>query len=122
MLIDLAAFREREAQGLISARSHPTHDLIIWNYTTQCQYQRAWDEVTMQARGLITRADGTIIGRSFPKFFNYGEREIEIPLEPFKVTEKADGCFLENTPLNLWGGGTITIGEVVRNKLYPTLI
>ncbi|HLZ58116.1 MAG TPA: RNA ligase, partial [Ktedonosporobacter sp.] len=91
MLIDLAAFREREAQGLISARSHPTHDLIIWNYTTQCQYQRAWDEVTMQARGLITRADGTILAKSFPKFFNYGEREIELPLEPFKVTEKQDG-------------------------------
>ncbi|HLZ60101.1 MAG TPA: T4 RnlA family RNA ligase, partial [Ktedonosporobacter sp.] len=51
----------------------------------------------------ITRADGTILAKSFPKFFNYGEREIEIPLEPFKVTEKQDGSLgvsylIDNTP------------------------
>jgi RNA ligase len=91
--IDLPAFREREAQGLITCRSHPTEDLLIWNYTPQCQFARAWDEVTMQSRGLITTSDGTIIGRAFPKFFNI-EEHTSLPLEPFKVTEKMDGSLL----------------------------
>jgi len=90
-VIDIEAFREREAQKLITCRPHPTHDLLIWNYTPQCQFARAWDEVTMQARGLITRSDGTIVAKPFKKFMNYEEHQEPIPLEPFKVTEKMDG-------------------------------
>lgn len=89
--IDLPAFREREAQGLITCRPHPTEELLIWNYTPQCQFARAWDEVTMQARGLITQVDGTIVARPFKKFHNIEQHEGAIPLEPFKVTEKMDG-------------------------------
>jgi hypothetical protein len=36
--IDLTAFREHEAQGLVICRPHLTHDLLIWNYTTRCQF------------------------------------------------------------------------------------
>jgi RNA ligase len=92
--IDVLAFRERESQGLITCRSHPTHDLLIWNYTPKCQFERAWDEVTMQARGLITTGEGKIVGRPFRKFMNYAEHRGAIPLEPFKVTEKMDGSLL----------------------------
>jgi RNA ligase len=102
-VIDIAAFREREAQGLITARTHPTEDLIIWNYTPQCQYAGAWDEVTLQARGLITKSDGTVVARAFQKFFNYEQHQGDLPLEPFKVTEKLDGSlgilfFINDTP------------------------
>jgi hypothetical protein len=90
-MIDIIAFRDHEEQGLITARPHPTEDLIIWNYTPQCQFTHAWDDVTRQARGLITRSDGTIVARTFPKFFNYEEHQDPLPLEPFKVTEKMDG-------------------------------
>jgi RNA ligase len=89
--IDIEQFRERESQGLITCRTHPTADLLIWNYTPKCQFDRAWDEVTMQARGLITKPDGTIIARSFSKFFNLEEHQGQIPLELFTVTEKMDG-------------------------------
>lgn len=89
--IDIDAYREREAQGLITCRSHPTHDLLIWNYTPQCQFQQAWDKITMQSRGLITTSDGTIVARPFKKFHNLEQHAGEIPLEPFKVTEKMDG-------------------------------
>ena len=89
--IDVEQFREREAQGLITCRHHPTAELLIWNYTPKCQFDRAWDEVTMQARGLITRPDGTIAARSFSKFFNLEEHQGQIPVEPFTVTEKMDG-------------------------------
>ncbi len=102
--IDISAFRAHEEQGLLTARSHPTHDLIIWNYTPQCQFEHAWDQVTLQARGLITRHDGTIVARPFGKFFNYEEYQGAIPLETFKVTEKADGSlgilyFIDGKPL-----------------------
>lgn len=101
--IDIAAFREREVQGLLTARVHPSADLIIWNYTSQCQFMHAWDEVTLQARGLITKSDGTIVARPFRKFFNYEEYHDDLPLEPFKVTEKMDGSlgllyFIDGVP------------------------
>lgn len=88
--IDLPSFREREAQGLITCRPHPTEGLLIWNYTPQCQFAQAWDEVTMQSRGLITQVDGTIVARPFRKFHNI-EQHQQLPLESFKVTEKMDG-------------------------------
>jgi putative RNA ligase len=90
-VIDLQAFRECEAQGLITGRTHPTHDLIIWNYTPKCQFGNDWNDVTMQARGLVTKPDGTIVARPFRKFMNIEQHEGPLPLEPFKVTEKADG-------------------------------
>jgi len=90
-MIDITAFRDREQRGLVTTRVHPTEELIIWNYTPQCQFDRAWDDVTMQARGLITRPDGTVVARAFRKFFNKEEYQGDLPLEPFKVTEKMDG-------------------------------
>lgn len=116
--IDLAAFREREAQGLITARTHPSEDLIIWNYTPQCQFVRAWDDVTLQARGLITKSDGTIVARPFSKFFNYEEYQGTLPLEPFKVTEKMDGSlgilyFSNNIP-QIATRGSFTSDQALR--------
>lgn len=101
--IDVAAFREQEEQGFITCRSHPTHDLLIWNYTPKTQYEHVWNDITVQARGLITRSDGTVVARSFPKFFNIEEAQDAIPLEPFMVTEKVDGSlgilhFIDDKP------------------------
>lgn len=104
--IDIALFREHEEQGLIACRSHPTHDLLIWNYTQHCQFEKAWNDVTMQARGLITGLDGTIVARPFRKFHNLEEYQGTIPvthLRPFTITEKMDGSlgilyFIDNEP------------------------
>jgi RNA ligase len=105
-VIDLQAFREHEAQGLITGRIHPTHDLIIWNYTPDCQYSCMWNNVTMQARGLITKPDGTIVARPLKKFFGWDEYKRyqeafasqapswcqEVPYsKSFTVTSKEDG-------------------------------
>lgn len=102
-IIDIPVFREYEEQGLITCRSHPSADLLIWNYTPRCQFERAWDEVTIQARGLITKPDGVIVARPFHKFFNVEEYQGSIPLEPFTFTEKMDGSlgilyFIDGTP------------------------
>lgn len=74
---------------------HPEFDLWILNYTPACQFDRAWDEITIQCRGLILDSRSNIVARSFPKFFNLGERpetlSQHLPDLPFVVLEKVDG-------------------------------
>lgn len=119
--INIDLFRENEAQGLITCRKHPTHDLLIWNYTQHCQFERAWNEVTMQARGLITALDGTVVARPMRKFFNLEEYQGTIPvthLRPFKVTEKMDGSlgimyFIDNEPY-IATRGSFTSKQAIR--------
>lgn len=89
--IDLAAFRQREEQGLLTCRAHPGGHLLIWNYTSACQFSRAWDAITRQARGLITTPDGQIVARPFEKFFNLDEQPGDLPAEPWTATAKMDG-------------------------------
>lgn len=83
-------------QGLISEQSHPEDtDVRIFNYTHKCQYEKAWDDVTMQCRGLIMNVKtGEILARPFPKFFNYCEhvgQGKDVPSGIPVITEKLDG-------------------------------
>lgn len=117
--INMEAFREQERLKNITGRRHPTHDLIIWNYTVKCQYDQAWNDVTLQARGLITLLDGTIVARPFKKFFNLEEHKGEIPLEPFKVTTKFDGSlgilyFLDGRTPRIATRGSFTNKQTIR--------
>ena len=78
--------------GLLHKQTHPTLDLTIWNYSPRVQYEKLWDEITMQCRGLVTNSKGEIVARPFKKFFNYEEHKPEeIPNEDFVVYEKMDG-------------------------------
>ena len=89
MLETLIKYHE---EGLLYKQTHPTLDLTIWNYTPKVQYERLWDDITTQCRGLITNSNGEIIARPFKKFFNYEEHtDEEIPNESFDVFEKMDG-------------------------------
>ena len=81
---------------LVTEQFHPEdQNVIILNYTPECQFSGAWDEVTRQCRGLIMNiVTGEILARPFPKFFNYGEfleKGWPIPTEVPIVTEKYDG-------------------------------
>jgi RNA ligase len=79
-------------EGLLHKQVHPTLDLTIWNYSPKVQYEKLWDEITLQCRGLVTNSEGKVIARPFGKFFNYEEHEdINIPNETFDVYEKMDG-------------------------------
>lgn len=79
-------------QGYLSVQKHPKADLFIYNYTAKAQYERVWNEVTLQCRGLITDKEGRVVARPFKKFFNLGEQADQlIPQEPFEVYEKMDG-------------------------------
>ena len=89
MLTTLEKYYE---DGLLHKQTHPTFDLTIWNYTPKVQYERLWDDITVQCRGLVTNSKGEIIARPFKKFFNYEEHKPEdIPNEEFVVYEKLDG-------------------------------
>ena len=78
--------------GLLHKQTHPTFDLTIWNYSPKVQYERLWDDITLQCRGLVTNSKGDIIARPFKKFFNYEEHKPEdIPNEDYVVYEKMDG-------------------------------
>jgi RNA ligase len=79
-------------QKYISVQKHPAGELYIYNYTPKAQFEKLWDEITLQCRGLILDAGGAIVARPFPKFFNLEEHALhEIPHEPFEVYEKMDG-------------------------------
>jgi hypothetical protein len=81
---------------LISEQVHPENpDVRIFNYTQHCQFEAAWDDITMQCRGLIMNVKtGEILAKPFPKFFNYGEyidKKWPIPNERPRIAEKLDG-------------------------------
>jgi RNA ligase len=76
----------------VSVQKHPYADLFIYNYTPKAQYNRVWNEITLQCRGLILDAGLNIVARPFIKFFNLEELPVdEIPGETFEVFEKIDG-------------------------------
>jgi RNA ligase len=88
----IAALEERVSKGLINRRDRGP--LSIYNYTDTCTFDRAWDDYTMAARGLIVNQEtGKIVARGFSKFFNYGENsDIDYTkLGNFEATEKLDG-------------------------------
>lgn len=79
-------------EKLVSVRKHPSADLFIYNYSPKVQYDKLWNEITLQTRGLILDADMNIVARPFKKFFNLEElKSEEIPQLPFEVFEKMDG-------------------------------
>ena len=88
----LATLEKYYKDGLLHKQTHPTLDLTIWNYSPRVQYERLWDDITIQCRGLVTKTKGEIVARSFKKFFNYEEHKPEdLPNENFEVYEKMDG-------------------------------
>jgi RNA ligase len=92
MKYDLNILYDYVAKGLVVGQSHATLPLAIFNYSRTCQYDRLWDEVTLNCRGLILDTEGNVIAKPFPKFFNMEElSDSEIPKEAFEVFEKMDG-------------------------------
>lgn len=86
----LNRLNEYYEKGLVYKQVHPTLPLTIWNYSPTCQYEGAWDEITLQCRGLVTDDQGNVIARPFKKFFNMEEGR-HTPTKDFEVFEKMDG-------------------------------
>jgi RNA ligase len=96
-LLDPVHLDDMLTQGYVRKQTHPSLPLAIFNYTEAATYERVWNDVTMQCRGLIYNTEtGEIAARPFRKFMNYGEPsplgDIELdPNEPVVVTDKLDG-------------------------------
>lgn len=91
-LFDIDQLEKEIENGYVTVREHPDDpDLQIFNYTAKTQYERYWNNITTQTRGLIVD-HGQVQQRPWSKFFNYGEGETVIDLEsPVQVTDKMDG-------------------------------
>lgn len=91
-MIDKELLQQMIDEKYVNVTKHPTADLYIYNYTAKAQYDKVWNEVTLQCRGLILDGEGNVVARPFRKFFNLEEHDpIEIPNLPFEVYEKLDG-------------------------------
>ena len=93
--MDTELLEKHIESGVINRNPHPYFPLSILNYTPRCQYERLWDNVTLQCRGLVMQGQ-EVIARPFRKFFNDTEHsDGEIPWHlPCEVTEKMDGSLL----------------------------
>jgi len=90
----LKELRERVALGLIKEVVHPEYpELSLFNYTQVCQFEKAWDEHTLNARGIVINTETEeVVARPFKKFFNLSEHQPdEIPSSDPYVFEKMDG-------------------------------
>lgn len=94
-LFDPALLEQMIEQGYIRRQVHQTLPLAILNYSELAQFERVWNPVTRQCRGLIYEVPtGRILARPFPKFFNHGEPGAPIDWdldEQVVVTDKLDG-------------------------------
>jgi len=80
--------------GYLARQFHPELPYAILNYTNKTTYDRQWDSVTRQCRGLIYHTETEeIVARPFPKFFNYNEPGSPVVAEESKgdVYDKLDG-------------------------------
>ena len=129
---DFELLRELIDKQYINVQKHPTADLYIYNYTAMVQYERCWNEVTKNCRGLILDGHGTPVARPFPKFFNLEELTADqIPKEPFEVFEKLDGSlgilyFIDNQAF-MATRGSFTSDQAVRaneilQKKYASIL
>lgn len=72
--IMLKPFEEERKRGNISRKDNFNGDLCLYNYTEQCTFDRAWNDVTKSSRGIVFEAStGKVVAFPFPKFWNYSE-------------------------------------------------
>lgn len=92
-------FADMVNQKYVRIQKHPTEPLFIANYAEKAVYEREWNDVTLQCRGLIYNERGEIVARPWKKFFNLGEYGPEHVWPTYadgqgylvEVTDKMDG-------------------------------
>ena len=92
MEIDRTELDKLINEGMIIDNRHKSLPLTIFNYSKIAQFQKNWNDITLQARGLIIDDNDKIIARPFKKFFNMEELKANgIPNEKYEVYKKMDG-------------------------------
>ena len=94
-LFPLEGFHRMWDRGYIRVQKHPRFgNLEIANYTEAAVFDKEWNDVTLQCRGLIYDVTtNEVVARPFRKFFNHNESTApSIGLHaPVIVTDKMDG-------------------------------
>jgi RNA ligase len=93
-VIDRGTYKKAVEAGYIKVQSHPeVQGYLVHNYTDACTWDQAWDEATLNCRGLITDDDGNIVARGMPKFFNSDQEQApKLSLDDKVIaSDKADG-------------------------------
>ena len=88
--MNINTLNEYKQRKLIKCQTHPTRDLLIWNYTEIVQAHGPWDDTTTRTRGLVTDSHGVIMAHSFKKFHNI-EQKLYTPTQTYTVYDKMDG-------------------------------
>ncbi|MEV7952993.1 RNA ligase [Streptomyces sp. NPDC088141] len=111
--------------GYVREQPHPTLPLRIFNYAEKAVFEREWNDVTRQCRGLVVDSQGWILARPYAKFFNYSE----YPEDTFDlddtvvVTDKLDGSLGILYPLPDGGHAIATRGSFTSDQaLHATKI
>lgn len=119
MKFDLNILNRYIEKGLVEKNDHPHYPISIYNYSRECQFTQAWDEITLACRGLVLDNEGNVVARSFNKFFNMEELN-SIPNEPFEVFEKMDGSlgilFRYKTEWIFASKGSFTSDQAIKFK------
>lgn len=88
---------EYSEQGYLRKVISPCENLVLYNYTDKCTFDKKWNSTTLNARGTVyERSTGKVVAQAFPKFFNFEELETSksrnlLKRTDFKVYEKMDG-------------------------------
>jgi RNA ligase len=87
--------------GLLRSQTNDSGTLTIYVYTELTQFDRLWNSVTRQSRGLVLDNNSRCVIRCLPKFFNDNEPEalLEKPrdIDPttLVVQDKVDGSLIQ---------------------------
>lgn len=92
-LMDMRMYKKMLDMKYVRINTHPHLPLQILNYTESAQFDQAWNEVTLQCRGLIIDDGFNVVARPFDKFFNYGDSSApKLSMDmAVQVTDKLDG-------------------------------
>ncbi len=91
--MDIDVLKKYKKDGWLISQTHPSYPLTIWNYSQQTQFERFWDEITIQCRGLVTDESGNVVARPFKKFWNMEEGR-HTPTPDYEIFEKMDGSYI----------------------------
>lgn len=110
-ILDQKLFSQMVSEGYVRVQQHPTQPLSIANYAEKTVFNKEWNEVTRQCRGLIYNSQTSeIIARPFQKFFNHNESTAPVIglNTPVTVTDKQDGSLgiLYRDGLDSWAVAT----------------
>lgn len=93
-MLNVEDFRKAAEEGLLKRQVKGSFELF--NYTNEATYARAWNETTLEGRGIVFQ-DGQVVCRPMRKFFNSHEPDVPEGFTPELALVKLDG-----TLINVW--------------------